>query len=100
LEIPVMPPQDINHEVKWTYKVVINGCNWVEAQYLQSLLGQHVNIESDRDSFLGIVTAVELKHIAPDVNPYKFPADIFRGYLKVSVVTGIGYAEPISVVRR
>jgi len=62
----------------------INGCTRLQAQFLYSLLGQSVLIEDDDgNTYAGKVIAVDLQFIASDVNPFKFPADIYTGTVEV-----------------
>jgi len=84
VEIAIELPSTSTTEIENKLQIRINGCTKTQAMFLYSLLGQNALIEDDEgNTYTGKIVAVDLKFVANDVNPYRFPADVYTGTVEV-----------------
>jgi len=84
VKIEIQPPQGSTPQVENLLQIRINGCSYIQAQFLYSLLGQDVLVEDDNgNTYTGKLVSADLRFVANDLNPYKAPADIYEGTLEV-----------------
>jgi len=84
IEIEIGLPQGSTPQVENLLQIRINGCSYIQAQFLYSLLGQDISVEDDNgNTYMGKLISADLRFVANDLNPYKAPADIYEGTLEV-----------------